>query len=376
MNTTLILTCAGKGARAEQGKNKLLVEIDGKNCIERSILPFINCKIDDYIITASNDDFETISTLARKIESEKKVKISVVLGGDTRTQSIKNALYSVSDGIVLIHDGARPFVTERIINDCIESVLEFGSGITAVPSSDTICKADGEIKDYLGKDGLYNVQTPQGFFVQDIKLAYEKANGKVFGDDGEVYKEYIGVPHIVKGSKNNIKLTFKEDFDRIKATEYRFGVGFDCHKLVENRKLILGGILIPHDKGLLGHSDADVLTHAIMDAILSACAMRDIGYWFSDKDPKYKDADSIELLKQVLKMIDDNGYMLTSISATVMAEKPKLLKIIPEITKKLASVTGLDESKIGIGATTLEGLGFVGREEGICTHATATVKTK
>ena len=151
-------------------------------------------------------------------------------------------------------------------------------------------------------------------------------------------------------------------------------MGFDCHKLVENRKLILGGIEIPFDKGLLGHSDADVLTHAIMDAILSSVAMRDIGYWFSDKDPKYKGADSIKLLERVLEMVKEKGYKVTSISAVIMAQKPKLLNFIPLITEKLRSVLGLDYDNVGIGATTLEGLGFVGREEGICAKATAVTE--
>ncbi|MBE7062100.1 MAG: 2-C-methyl-D-erythritol 2,4-cyclodiphosphate synthase [Clostridiales bacterium] len=159
------------------------------------------------------------------------------------------------------------------------------------------------------------------------------------------------------------------------AKDVRFGVGFDCHRLVEDRKLILGGVTIPHDKGLLGHSDADVLTHAIMDAILSSLAMRDIGYHFPDKDPQYKGANSVELLIKVLSLIKEKGYRVKNISATIMAEKPKLLSHIPQITKNLADVLKVDESSVGIGATTLEGLGFVGREEGICVHATAvTIK--
>ncbi|MBR2448548.1 MAG: 2-C-methyl-D-erythritol 2,4-cyclodiphosphate synthase [Clostridia bacterium] len=176
------------------------------------------------------------------------------------------------------------------------------------------------------------------------------------------------------GDAKNVKLTFPQDFDFTdKKQDFRFGTGFDCHKLVEGRKLILGGITVPHDKGLLGHSDADVLTHAIMDAILSSLSMRDIGYHFSDKDPAYKDADSMKLLEKVLKMVNEKGYRVHNVSATIMAEKPKLLKIIPEITINLASALSLPQENVGIGATTLEGLGFVGREEGICVHATATV---
>ena len=180
-----------------------------------------------------------------------------------------------------------------------------------------------------------------------------------------------------KSDSNNIKLTYPEDFDKLnELPTCRTGIGFDCHKLVENRKLILGGVEIAHTKGLLGHSDADVLTHAIMDAILSGAGLRDIGYYFSDKDAKYKDADSTKLLEQVLKMVDEVGYRVKSVSATVMAEKPKLMPHIPAINKNLSTILNISSESLGILATTLEGLGFVGREEGICAQATAVLVQK
>jgi len=368
MKTTLLLACAGKGARAGFNKNKLLVDFDG-TVLEKTLNVFIDSKlIDDYVVVVSNEDLPfVISTLPPFVK--------VISGGQTRTDSVKNALNVIEDGIVLIHDGARPFVDKDIIARAIESVKKYGSALTVFPTRNTMCACDQDIvKDYLGKDELYSVQTPQAFFAKDIKKAYEQAGDKVFNDDGEVYKTYIGDLHIIEGSAKNVKLTFKEDFERLAPSEYRFGTGFDCHRLVENRKLILGGITIPHDKGLLGHSDADVLTHAIMDAILSALSLRDIGYHFSDKDPKYKDADSMKLLDIVLDMIKGKGYKVDSVSACIMAEKPKLLGVIPTITENLAKALGVSIDKVGLTATTLEGLGFVGREEGICVHATATLK--
>lgn len=371
MKKTVILACAGKGSRVGKEKNKLLVKVDGQTCFEKTLSVFLNSGlIDQVIVTASPVDIQEITALA-------KGKAIVVEGGSTRTESVKNALDLVDDGIVLIHDGARPFVSARIIKECIESVEKYGSAITAIPSRDTILLAkDGKVERYLGKDGLFSVQTPQAFFVNDIKKAYQLAEGKTFNDDGEVYKHYIDNARIVQGSSENVKITYPEDMQLLEnAKDVRFGVGFDCHKLVEDRKLILGGVTIPHDKGLLGHSDADVLTHAIMDAILSSLAMRDIGYHFPDKDPQYKGANSVELLIKVLSLIKEKGYRVKNISATIMAEKPKLLSYIPQITKTLADVLKVDESSVGIGATTLEGLGFVGREEGICVHATAvTIK--
>lgn len=365
MKISLILACAGKGVRAGFSQNKLLEKIDGKPCFMRALEVFIKTNLfDQILITASQEDFSLIKELVGE-------KAEVILGGKTRTDSVKNALTKVDNDIVLIHDGARPFVTNKMIEDCINTAKEFGSAIPVIPCRDTLIKSDGKIiNEYLGKADCYSVQTPQGFNTQLIKRAYACAGEKVFNDDGEVYKTFIGEVSIYNGDLQNKKLTFKEDFT---LSDYRFGTGFDCHKLVEDRKLILGGVEIPHDKGLLGHSDADVLTHAIMDALLSSLALRDIGYHFSDKDPKYKDANSIDLLKKVLKMIEDKGYKVHNVSATIMAEKPKLKDVIPIITKNLASVLGLNIESIGIGATTLEGLGFIGREEGICVYASATV---
>ena len=400
-NVSLIIAAAGKGERAGFEKNKLLFKgADGKTVLERTLFAFVKSGIiDEYVVAVSEKDEAEISAILPR-------EVKIVLGGKTRSASVKNALAAVTGDIVLIHDGARPFVSAEIIENCAKSADKFGSGIVAEESRNTVCRAEnGEIAEYLGKSGLYSVQTPQGFKTELIKKAYAAAGEENFNDDGEVYAKFIAPPRIVKGSTENVKLTFKEDFKNTAdgaeycgadcrggvfggatgsdthtaasasagAGEYRFGTGFDCHKLVTGRKLILGGIEIPHDKGLLGHSDADVLSHAITDAIFAAAAMRDIGYHFPDTDPAYEGADSIELLKTALKIVGEKGFSVTSVSATIMAEKPKLLKFIPEITENLAAALGIAKGNAGIAATTLEGLGFVGREEGICVSATATL---
>ena len=268
MKVSLILACAGKGERAGFDKNKLLVKFQGdKTALEITLNKFINSgKIDEYVITASAQDFDAVKSLVPDY-------CKVVLGGATRTESVISALNEVSGDIVLIHDGARPFVTDKMIAHCIETAKKKGGCIPVVPTKDTMVKVDGDTPTYLGKSGIYSVQTPQGFNVNHLKNAYAHAGAHTYNDDGEVYKNYTGTLATYSGDVDNVKLTFREDFKK-ENPEYRFGVGFDCHKLVENRKLILGGITIPHDKGLLGHSDADVLTHAIMDAILSASAHR------------------------------------------------------------------------------------------------------
>ena len=363
---TVIIAAGGSGERAKQKKNKILTEVDGTVCIKKTFDAFcLSELIDEYVVAAKQEDAEEIKSLLPPF-------VKIVNGGKTRTQSVQNALALATGDIVLIHDGARPFVSDKIIKDCIESAKEKGSGVAAIPSRDTVVKADGNTTEYLGKSGLYLIQTPQAFRTEEIKKAYEKAGDKPFNDDGEEYLNCFNKLNLVAGDKNNIKLTFPEDFAHANK-ETRFGTGFDCHRLVGNRKLILGGVVISHDKGLLGHSDADVLTHAVMDAILSACSMRDIGFWFPDSDEKYKDANSMKLLAEVLRIVGEKGFKTESISAVIMAEKPKLLKHIPAITESLANALDISPDKVGISATTLEGLGFVGREEGICVHANAVL---
>ena len=363
----LILACGGKGTRAKLGKNKLLELVKGKTCFERSLSAFTESGLIDHVIISANEaDLAEFKSLAPNVD--------YVKGGTTRTESVRNALMTIDDGIVLIHDGARPFVSKAVIERCIDATIKYNSAIPLYPSANTIVKADSEvITDYLGKSHLYNVQTPQGFDTKMIKTAYDNIGDQCFNDDGEIFKNYYHELHSYMGEEKNIKLTFPEDFNKDKL-QYRFGTGFDCHKLVEGRKLILGGVTIPHTKGLLGHSDADVLTHAIMDAILSSLSLRDIGYHFSDKDPQYKDISSMVLLDKVLELIKKEGYQVKSISASIMAEKPKLLNYIPEITKNLAAALSINEDCVGITATTLEGLGFVGREEGICVSATVMLE--
>ena len=364
---TVILAAAGSGERAKQNKNKIFAEVCGAPCIKKTFDAFYNSElIDEYVVAARTEEQTEIKTLLPDF-------VKIVSGGKTRTDSVKNALAATTGDIVLIHDGARPFVNSEIIKRCIESAKEFGSGVTAIPTRDTVVKSGADNTEYLGKSGLSLIQTPQAFKTEEIKRAYETAGDKVFNDDGEVYLNCFGKVKLVAGDIANVKLTYPEDFERANGKERRFGTGFDCHRLVENRKLILGGVVIPHDKGLLGHSDADVLTHAIMDAILSACALRDIGFWFPDSDEKYKGADSMKLLAEVLKIVGEKGFKPESVSAVIMAEKPKLLKHIWAITESLAKALGVAPEKIGISATTLEGLGFVGREEGICVHANAVV---
>lgn len=363
---TVILAAAGSGTRSKLKENKIFFKIDGEPIILKTAKIFDeNTKIDQIIITYSNGEKERINSILKGKISKPIIYIE---GGKSRFLSVKNALDVIDSGIVLIHDAVRPFLSQETLYKCIKTAIVEGSAVVGSTPTDTIMDTDGNDNIITSsRRNKFLAKTPQAFDVLKLKKAYELAEGgEDFTDDAGVYTSFIGKCKLVIDNERNPKLTYPEDFS---STPTRIGVGFDLHKLVENRKLILGGIEIPHGKGLLGHSDADVLTHAIMDSLLASASLRDIGYHFSDKDEKYKDISSIILLKEVMKMLEEKNIRPISISAVIMAEKPKLLKHIPKITKNLASIINIEESKLGITATTLEGIGIVGREEGIACQA-------
>lgn len=363
---TAVIACAGKGTRAKLSYNKIFAVLDGESVISKTFNTFNQMKkIDEIIIVYSKGEKELIE----KQLSPTDKTIKFVEGGETRFLSIKNALATIDEGVVLIHDGARPYINKDSLDAIIKNVLIYGSAIACTPLTDTIVETDGNGNILSSsRKNKFSATTPQAFKVSEIKRAYNLAkDGEDFTDDAGVYTAFIGKCKMVEVNKDNVKLTYESDFKTTHPT--RVGTGFDLHKLVENRKLILGGVEIPHDKGLLGHSDADVLTHAIMDALLSSASLRDIGYHFSDKDAKYKDISSMILLERVVEMLKDKGLKPLNVSAVIMAEKPKLAKYVPDITLSLAQKLHIPVSDIGITLTTLEGIGTVGREEGIASQA-------
>lgn len=368
-----IITCAGTGSRAGFGYNKLLKDIGGITPFEKTVCAFANTGLaDEIIIVCSPEDEE----IFKKKCAYRSINARFVHGSTTRFKSVLNGLDAAKGDVVLIHDGARPFVSERIIKDCVDSVKKFGTGVTAVPATDTIC--DTEEKDgerfivSSSRKGKFLVQTPQGFKTEELKKAFSLVReNEEFTDESGIYTKYIGKCRIVKGDIANKKLTYAEDFAVYENAGGKIfaGTGFDLHLLVEGRKLILGGIEIPHTKGLLGHSDADVITHAIMDAMLSSASLGDIGRHFPDTDDKYKGISSMVLLENVIDLLNKSGYKLINVSAVVQAQKPKLAKYVDTIRANLAKALGLDECAVGITCTTLEGIGIVGREEGIAVQA-------
>lgn len=370
---SVIICAAGRGERAGFEKNKLLAPLSGAPALWHTLEKFNLPEIDEVIITSSKEDFEEISALASTFG------FKVVLGGKTRTESVRCALACVTGDIVLVHDGARPYVSQEIILNCIESVKKHGSGICAVKSTDTTAYCEeGKIVQGLERNRLYRLQTPQGFFTNDLRLAYERANGENFTDDSAVYAKYIAPPVICEGAECNIKLTYKEDFLReippLPTIGCKVGFGVDTHAFGEGNYVTLAGVKIPCNKGLIAHSDGDVIAHAVMDALLSAAGLKDIGHYFPDTDDKYLNADSICLLAQVCKIIRERGYAPSNISITVQAEAPRLSPHIPNMVHNIAVSCGISDDNCAIAAGTCEGLGFVGKGLGITAYSCVLLK--
>lgn len=367
-----IICAAGKGARAGFEKNKLLLPLDGKTVLEKTLDAFAFPAVDEILITASENDFAQIQALCAPY-----AKTSVVLGGNTRSESVYNALKTASADIVLIHDGARPFVTRTVIENCIESVKAVGSGICAVDCRDTVAVVkDGKIRSVPNRDTLRLIQTPQGFFRENILYAYERAfeeENPSYTDDSSVFERYCGSPRLCAGARENIKLTYAEDFTSPIA---RCGFGVDTHAFGKAQDyILLAGVKIPSDSGLIAHSDGDVLVHAVMDALLSAAGLKDIGHYFPDTDAQWKDASSMAMLAQVVALVKEQGFVTANLSVAIQAEKPRLAKYIDDMKNALASALTLDPVCVGITAGTNEGLGYVGEGKGITVNAYALLKT-
>ena len=368
-----VICAAGKGLRAGFEKNKLLIPFMGSTVLEKTLSAFDFPAIDEIVVTASESDYQEISALCEKFD-----RTSVVLGGEDRSHSVYNALKAAQSDIVLIHDGARPFVTREIIENCIQSVKTSGSGVCAVECRDTIAVVkDGKTVSVPARDTLRQIQTPQGFYRENITYAYERAfeSGKSgYTDDSSVFADYCGAPRICMGARENIKMTYKEDFADNAA---RCGFGIDTHAFgKEQDYIVLAGVKIPSKSGLIAHSDGDVLVHAVMDSLLSAAGLKDIGHYFPDTDEKWKNADSMKMLEAVVALIAKQGYAVKNLSVSIQAEKPRLAKYIDEMKNNLARVLKLDPTAVGVAAGTNEGLGYVGEGKGITVNAYALLKSE
>ena len=376
MTIYTIIPAAGSGSRAGFRENKLLRRVGGAPVLQRTAAAFAaNAQIAGIAVCVNERDREAVRAMLAPLQN-----VLLTEGGETRTASVRNALEALAalpcpPDYVLIHDGARPFVTQKIIDDCISTVRQFGSAVCALPCTDTAVRAEsGFIREIVPREELYTLQTPQGFAFPALLAAYRKiADGDAFTDDSGVFRRYAAPPRLFRGTPANKKLTFPEDFD---VEEFRTGVGVDTHAFgAERDHIVLGGVRIPFSAGLRAHSDGDVLCHAVMDALLSAAGLPDIGHYFPDTDPQYAGADSLALLAKVRGILAGHGARAVNVSASIVAEKPRLAPHIPQMKQNIARALGIADGAVGIAAGTNEGLGYLGRGEGVTVIANALIKT-
>lgn len=410
--TAVIIPAAGSGKRMGGGIPKQYGNLGGMSILARTVKAFADQKEIDQIFIVTNEDFiERCRKELSKLGLMDKIR-AILPGGQERQDSIYEAVRRLPEEIdlVLVHDGVRPFTTGDLIRRTIEAARIHGAAVAAVPVKDTIKMVEeNQFIKTLNRKRLYSVQTPQGFHKDLLIRAYEEAFRKnYYGTDDAVLVEKAGEKvYLVKGDYNNIKITTMEDIVFGEAIlggqiengdgpgpglpddtehlivradteeeELRIGTGFDVHRLEEGRKMILGGVEIPFERGLLGHSDADVLLHAIMDALLGAAGLGDIGRHFPDTDEAYRGISSLHLLEKVGELLDENDYRVINIDATVIAQRPKILPYVKEMVSRTADALKIDAYRINIKGTTTERLGFCGREEGIAAQASVLIKRR
>lgn len=383
MNAAVIVA-AGRGTRMGLERNKVLAPLCGEPVIARTVRAFERTGWFDggiVVVTGACDLCEM-----KRILADAGLHAQVVLGGADRQESVCRGLAATNPEAryVAIHDGARPLVTAEVIARTLESAKKYGSGVAAVPLKDTVKRVNegGVVVDTPPRDALRAVQTPQTFEAELIRRAHAAyALGERATDDAAL-AERMGVEvRLTEGDVENIKLTTPEDMllarqvilrregQKEEKPMVRIGHGYDVHRLTEDRKLILCGVEIPYTLGLLGHSDADVALHALMDAMLGALALGDIGHLFPDSDDRYLGISSLKLLEAVRDRVAEKGYRVGSADVTIICQRPKLAPYIRAMRETTARALGIPVDCVSVKATTTEGLGFEGEGAGIAAQA-------
>ncbi len=364
----VIIAAAGKSER--MGVNKMALTISHQTTLERTVEAFIGIEnIDKIIIAVSDENINVAKDIASRNKNE---NIVVTKGGKSREETVYLALKEVTSEYVLIHDGARPFVSKKLIKDVMECASIDGSSIPVLRPDDSMRRVDGDkITRTVNRDKYCLVQTPQGFLTESIKMAFnsilnDKKSFADYTDESEIYLEYIREPSVVLGDKRNIKLTDPTD---IAGLNTKVGSGYDIHALVTGRSLVICGVQVDYHLGSLAHSDGDVAIHALIDAVLSAAGELDIGSHFPDSDPKYAGIDSTIMLTEALEKLKEKNLKVTHASIVVLLEKPKLADYIPIMRVKLGNVLKIPSSDVTISAKTGEGLGEIGEGKAIAAYA-------
>ncbi len=383
---SLILVAAGQGSRMGAPVNKLLLKHRGHSLISYTLRHVFQSRfLEELIIVARVEEQPLFADILKGIEHHIPVRFAP--GGATRTQSVKNGLSCLAKDSekVLVHDGARPFVDGKTIDEAFAAISEAHPAVVVgIPCVDTIKEVDGElVQGTLDRSRLFRAQTPQGAFSKLLKASMEALSSEEGITDDASILEKAGVPvTVLPGEEQFFKVTTPGDWSRFtkmiekEGLPFRIGQGYDIHRYDESRPLMLGGVEIAKTGGLLGHSDADVLLHAIMDALLGAAGLPDIGHYFPDTDPRYEGADSKKLMLEVKRVLSEEGWQAGNIDSTVIAEKPKLAPHIAEMKVSIAHLLAISESQVGVKATTNEKLGAVGRREGMAALASVIIYRK
>lgn len=388
--TAVIIAAAGRGERLGGNLPKAWRPLAGVTLIQRALWSFAPATLHrhgqrraiSWICLAV--DAEWVEP-ARELTSSLPVPTVVVAGGTTRTHSVENALREVPDEIdvVAVHDAARPFWPVEHWDELVEESWKWDGAILAVPVSDTLKRAEIGGMVTVDRNDLWAAQTPQAFRAEMLRRAHAKAveTGVTATDDADLVRRVGGAIKIIYSTPRNIKITTPQDWELaeqlrgIPVTDsIRIGTGFDAHRLGGPGPLMLGGVRLAESGGLIGHSDGDALLHAICDALLGAAALGDIGVHFPPSDDKFRGCDSRELLRTTRDILQTNGFSPLQVDATVMAEKPRLSPYVDDMRLVIANDLGLDTGQVSVKATTTEGMGFVGREEGVAVHAVATIR--
>jgi 2-C-methyl-D-erythritol 4-phosphate cytidylyltransferase / 2-C-methyl-D-erythritol 2,4-cyclodiphosphate synthase len=392
----VVIPAAGRARRFGSTENKIWVKLSGRTVLERTLAAFqAHTVVTAIVVAAGADEMERVKEAAKGFS---KVA-DVVAGGSSRTESVRcglNALPTDVD-LVLVHDAARPLVSAEVISNVIAAAAKYGASVPGTPVADTVKRADleGIVRATVPRVAeagnapettLVAVQTPQGALRSVLEEAYAAldargAEGPEPTDEASLIEANGGTVAIAAGDSANIKVTRPEDValaERLLGeTEVRTGFGYDVHAFASpeaGRTLYLGGIAIPHDRGLEGHSDADVILHAVCDALLGAASLGDIGILFPNTDNAFKNISSLKLLAVVRDRLAELGWQVVNIDATAVAEAPKLMPHRDAMQQAMAAELGIDAERISVKATTSEKMGFVGRKEGIACWAVATIR--
>lgn len=383
MKTNAIIVAAGSGTRAKIFPPKQYQQLANKPVLARTLNVFLkHPEIEQVTVVLSSKHQKLFADIVQPYLID---DVAIAIGGATRTQSVVFGLNSMQKSAashVLIHDGVRPFASNKLIDRVIDALTDYDAVVPGIPVADALWRQDNHIiNESVCRDGVIRVQTPQGFKISTLNRAYELSAGNSADDDAAIAAAAGIKVYVIKGQEDNMKLTTQSDFTYASkqlnsASGIRVGTGFDVHRFTAGNKVILCGISIPHDQSLYGHSDADVAAHAITDAIYGALAQGDIGRWFPPSDPQWKNTDSMIFLRHASNLANELGYNICLVDSTIICEAPKINLHAHSMCKKISSILEIDIDLISIKATTSEGLGFTGRKEGIAAMSTVTLTAR